>query len=64
MSEASTRNVLVRAFPIDLLEQVDAYAAEAAGDKARPSREMSIVALIRRGLGDVHRIVKDKKRPR
>lgn len=54
-AEQATKSVLVREFPTDLLERVDAYASDIAGGKARPSRELTILDLITRGLADATR---------
>lgn len=55
MTERATKSVLMREFPVDLLERVDAYAADVAGDKSRPSRELTLIDLITRGLADATR---------
>jgi len=48
-------DVLLRRVPNDLLADVDAYAIEAAGAAAKPSRTAAIFALLARGLKDVRR---------
>jgi hypothetical protein len=54
-AQTATKKVLVRKFPVDLLERVDAFAVDAAGDGATPSRERTLLILINRGLNDVTR---------
>lgn len=66
--EPKTTPVIVREFPTDLLAEVDERARKNAGATGRPSRPLTIVDLVRRGLhtgtlrGDVNGAVPGTKR--
>ena len=53
--QADTKSFLIRDMPVHLINQIDEYAQEVAGETANPSRTKATIALIERGLNDAKR---------
>lgn len=52
--DKATKNVQLRKCPVELLDLIDAYAAEVVSN-GKPSREVVMLDLLRRGLADAKR---------